>query len=181
MNHTTTVLIAIAAIAATLLAAGTVTVASNHSAFAHKDYQKKYDKYSREDKSGRDGDNINVNKQIVKCIVVGRDDGTKRPDGPKAALTPTDEGGHAIGPNSCYADNENTNNDGVKSPPTPPTSTCDPAKIADQPATPTDGTCTAREDGASDSAFQAACKAAGGSTGDTHGANAICTFPSKSA
>src|SRR6188472_254134 len=129
-NHkTTTLLVAMAVIAATLLAAGTVAVASNHSAFAwkdkgykkekyqrdeNKDYQKKYDKYSREDKSGRDGDNINVNKQIVKCIVVGHDDGTKRSYGEKDSLVapPTDEDGHAIGPNSCYADNENTNNDG---------------------------------------------------------------------
>ena len=112
MNHTTTttVLIAIAAIAATLLAAGTVAaLGSNHSAFAHKEYQKKYEKYTREDKSGRDGDNINVNKQVVKCIIVGRDDGMKGPDGVKTTSIPTDETGDG---NNCHADNENTNYDG---------------------------------------------------------------------
>ncbi|HEY6885727.1 MAG TPA: hypothetical protein VI278_16970, partial [Nitrososphaeraceae archaeon] len=63
-NHkTTTLLIAMAAIAATLLAAGIVAaLGSNHSAFAwkNKEYKKKYDnnnkyQYAREDKSGRDG------------------------------------------------------------------------------------------------------------------------------
>jgi hypothetical protein len=50
MNHTTTttVMIAIAAIAATLLAAGTVAIASNHSAFAWKEY-KKDNNYQRDD------------------------------------------------------------------------------------------------------------------------------------
>jgi hypothetical protein len=178
MNHTTTVLIAIAAVATMLLAAGTVAaLGSNHSAFAwkHKDYQKKYDKYTTEDKS--DGNNINVNKQYVKCIVVGRDD----EHGPGGVKTPvsTDEDGHAIGPNSCYAKNTNTNNDGTSvTPPTPPTSTCNPSTIARSPATPTDGTCTAREGTSPDSDFQADCTAAKGTTGGEHGANAICTFPS---
>ena len=51
MNHNTTtkVLIAIAAVAATLLAAGTVAVASNHSAFAWKNKEYKNDKYQRDE------------------------------------------------------------------------------------------------------------------------------------
>ena len=110
-NHkTTTLLVAMAVIAATLLAAGTVAaVGNNHSAFAHKEYKKKYDKYTREDKSGRDGDNINVNKQVVKCIIVGRDDGMKGPDGVKTTSVPTDATGDG---NNCHADNENNNYDG---------------------------------------------------------------------
>jgi hypothetical protein len=114
-NHkTTTLLVAMAVIAATLLAAGTVAAAigSNHSAFAHKEYKNKYhnnNKYAREDKSGRDGDNINVGKQNIKCIVVSRDDGY---GGPKTTLTPTDATGHDIGPNSCNAHQDFTNNDG---------------------------------------------------------------------
>jgi len=118
MNHkTTTLQVAIVAIAATLLAAGTVAaLGSNHSAFANKEYQKKYDKFNKDDQSGRDGNNINVNKQVVKCIVVGHDDGMKRPYGEQASIIgpPTSEDGHVIGPNSCYANNENTNNDGGK-------------------------------------------------------------------
>jgi hypothetical protein len=67
MNHrttTTTLLVVIAA--ATSLAAGIVVaiVGSNHSAFAHKEYQKNYDKFNKEDKSGSDGN------QYLKCIVV---------------------------------------------------------------------------------------------------------------
>jgi hypothetical protein len=123
-NHkTTTLIVAMAVIAATLLAAGTVAVASNHSAFAWKDkgykkekYQKDENKYNREDKS--DGNNINVNKQYVKCIVVGRDEG-HGPDGarPSQLIGTPGEDGHTIGPNSCYAENTNTNNDGSNSPP----------------------------------------------------------------
>ena len=109
-NHkTTTVLVAMAVIAATLLAAGTVAaVGNNHSAFAHKEYQKKYEKYTKEDKSGRDGDNINVNKQVVICIN-GHEDGVKKPGGVKTTAEPTDETGSE---NECHADNTNTNNDG---------------------------------------------------------------------
>jgi hypothetical protein len=178
MNHTTTVLIAIAALTATLLAAGTVAAAvgSSHSAFAHKEYKNKYhnnNKYAREDKSGRDGDNINVGKQNIKCIVVGHDDGMTRPG--TSQVTPVEDG-HAIGPNSCNATQDFTNNDGTTVTP-PPTSTCVPSTIADQKATPTDGTCTAIEDGASNSAFIAACTAAKGTTSG-NGANTICTFPS---
>ncbi|MBV9668159.1 MAG: hypothetical protein JO327_08515 [Nitrososphaeraceae archaeon] len=111
-NHkTTTLLVAMAVIAATLLAAGTVAaVGSNHSAFAHKEYKSKNDKYTKQDKSGRDGNNINVNKQTVKCIVVGSDSGMKWPDG-KTPLSP-DATGDAIGPDACHAFNENTNYDG---------------------------------------------------------------------
>ena len=49
-NHkTTTLLVSIAAIAATLLAAGSVTVVSNHSAFAWKDKEYKKDMYQRDE------------------------------------------------------------------------------------------------------------------------------------
>jgi hypothetical protein len=50
-NHKTTTiaLIAIAGIAATLLVAGTVAVASNHSAFAWKEKGYKKEKYQRDD------------------------------------------------------------------------------------------------------------------------------------
>jgi hypothetical protein len=114
-NHrTTTVLVAIIVVAATLLAAGTVAaLGSNYSAFAHKEYQKKYDKFNKEDKNGRDGDNIAVSNQYVKCIVIG--DGMKR-TGEKAAIVvppPTDDSGRAIGSNSCNNNSPyNTNNDG---------------------------------------------------------------------
>ncbi|MBV9178460.1 MAG: hypothetical protein JO297_15650 [Nitrososphaeraceae archaeon] len=68
MNHTTTttVLIAIAAVTATLLAAGTVAAAigSNHSAFAH--YKKDYKK------AGSNGISHGIsNKQIIICITYG--------------------------------------------------------------------------------------------------------------
>jgi hypothetical protein len=68
MNHTTktTVLIAIAAVATMLLAAGTVAAAvgSNHSAFAH--YKKDY----KEAKSKGISHGIS-NKQIILCITYG--------------------------------------------------------------------------------------------------------------
>ena len=61
-RKTTTALIVLAGIAATLLVAGTVAVASNHSAFAWKDQYKKQDNYSKDenynkgyDKSSTDG------------------------------------------------------------------------------------------------------------------------------
>jgi hypothetical protein len=77
-NHkTTTLLVAMTAIAATLLAAGTVAaLGSNHFAFAYKDYKK------REYKQGSDG------SQYLKCIVVGND-GFKRSDGYKESAAPT--------------------------------------------------------------------------------------------
>ena len=79
-NHkTTTLLVAMAAIAATLLAAGTVAaLGSNHFALAWqgKDYKK------RDYKEGRDG------SQYLKCIVVGND-GFKRSDGYKESAAPT--------------------------------------------------------------------------------------------
>jgi hypothetical protein len=48
-RKTTTALIILAGIAATLLVAGTVAVASNHSAFAWKNKEYKKDKYQRDD------------------------------------------------------------------------------------------------------------------------------------
>jgi hypothetical protein len=101
-NHkTTTLLVAMAAIAATLLAAGTVAaLGSNHFAFAHQDYKK------REYKQGSDG------SQYLKCIVVGND-GFKKSDGdrqradlvatPKPTVTPglEDNNGGGISDDSC--------------------------------------------------------------------------------
>src|SRR5437868_485536 len=102
-NHkTTTLLVAMAAIAATLLAAGTVAaLGSNHFAFAHKEYKKSYgndNKYGKDEK--RDG------SQYLKCIVVGGGDEVKRGDGgmEKAAPEtpgPTSDGGSGISDNSC--------------------------------------------------------------------------------
>jgi hypothetical protein len=108
-----------AAIAATLLAAGTVAaLGSNHFAFAWKDYKK------REYKEGRDGSQYN------KCIVVGND-GFKKSDGykeradilaaptstPKITPTPTpgtDGNGGGISDNSCNNyDGDSTHSDGV--------------------------------------------------------------------
>ena len=107
-NHkTTTLLVAMAAIAATLLAAGTVaSLGSNHFAFAHKEYKKWYgedNKYSRGDKYGkdekRDGD------QYLKCIVIGGgSDSFKRADGgmrPELAIPGPTEGGGGISDHSC--------------------------------------------------------------------------------
>ena len=110
-NHkTTTLLVAMAAVAATLLAAGTVAaLGSNHFAFAwHKEYKKSYgedNKYSRGDKYGkdekRDGD------QYLKCIVIGgssdhgsRDSGMAKPGATQAAGS-DENGGGGISDNSC--------------------------------------------------------------------------------
>jgi hypothetical protein len=62
MNHRTTTTLLVVIAVATLLASGIVIgiVGSNHSAFAHK----YYDKFNKEDKSGSDGN------QYLKCIVV---------------------------------------------------------------------------------------------------------------
>ena len=111
-NHkTTTLLVAMAAIAATLLAAGTVAaMGSNHYAFAwHKEYKKSYgedNKYGND--QGRDnygGDQKRDGDQYLKCIVIGgsheRDDsGTTRAG---AAQIPglEDENGGGISDNSC--------------------------------------------------------------------------------
>jgi hypothetical protein len=80
-NHTTiTVLVVLAAISATLLAAGTVTVASNHSAFAWKEKGYKKDKYQRDDNkyqndgSERGGNSITAiasNEQSSECETAG--------------------------------------------------------------------------------------------------------------
>jgi hypothetical protein len=175
MNHTTA-LFAIAAIAATLLAAGAVAaLGSNHSAFAwkHKEYKNKYDnnKYAREDKS--DGNNIIHAEQSVKCIVVGHDDGMKKPDGVKTTVT-TDEDGHAIGPNSCNATQDLTNNDGGSS--TPPTLKC-PALTGTTSTSGPDasGNCTGNFSNDS-AANRAACAAAEGTF--VHVGNTFtCTYP----
>jgi hypothetical protein len=86
MNHRTTTITLLVVIAvATLLAAGIVVaiVRSNHSAFAHKNY----DKFSNEDKGGRDGD------QYLKCIVVENggitDNSCNNHDGATPTPTPT--------------------------------------------------------------------------------------------
>src|SRR5919199_3663973 len=114
-NHeTTTLLVAMAAIAATLLAAGTVAaLGSNHFALAWqgKDYKK------RDYKEGRDG------SQYLKCIVVGND-GFKRSDGYKESAAPIvtvlpsptpgpNGNGGGISDNSCNNyDGDNTHTDG---------------------------------------------------------------------
>ena len=105
-NHkTTTLLVAMAAIAATLLAAGTVAaLGSNHFAFAYKDYKK------RDYKEGRDG------SQYLRCIVVGND-GFKRSDGERQgsdlAVTPTPTPTPGLGNNGGgISDNSCNNYDG---------------------------------------------------------------------
>jgi hypothetical protein len=119
-NHkTTTLLVAMTAIAATLLAAGTVAaLGSNHSAFAHKEYKKNYDKYNKEE-SGRDGNNIAISKQFMKCIVIGGGDGMKGSEHGRADLVtppPADDGRTGISGNSCNNQAPtNTNNDGDSS------------------------------------------------------------------
>jgi hypothetical protein len=114
-NHkTTTLLVAMTAIAATLLAAGTVAaLGSNHSAFAHKEYKKNYDKYNKEE-SGRDGNNIAISKQILKCIIIGDGEGMKRTNGERAVPITTD--GEGEPGNHCTNESpSNTNNDGDSS------------------------------------------------------------------
>jgi hypothetical protein len=109
-NHkTTTLLVAMAAIAATLLAAGTVAaLGSNHFALAWegKDYKK------RDYKEGRDG------SQYLKCIVVGND-GFKKSDGYKESAAPTltvvptptpRPNGGGISDNSCNNYDGDSNN-----------------------------------------------------------------------
>jgi hypothetical protein len=113
-NHkTTTLLVAMAAVAATLLAAGTVAaLGSNHFAFAHKEYKKWYgedNKYGNDQGRGdygrdqkRDGD------QYLKCIVIGGGGGDeiKRSDGGTIRADPTispglDRNGGGISDHSC--------------------------------------------------------------------------------
>jgi hypothetical protein len=124
-NHkTTTLLVAMAAIAATLLAAGTVAaLGSNHFAFAHQDYKKWYgednkytrgDKYGNDNKYGNDQGRDNYGKdqkrdgdQYLKCIVIGGGDEIKRGDSgttkADAAQKPdlTSDGSSGISDNSC--------------------------------------------------------------------------------
>jgi hypothetical protein len=109
-NHkTTTLLVAMAAIAATLLAAGTVAaLGSNHFAFAwHKEYKKSYgednkyggdqgrDNYGRDQK--RDGD------QYLKCIVIGGGDERGDSGTTRASAAPglEDNNGGGISDHSC--------------------------------------------------------------------------------
>jgi hypothetical protein len=75
--NVTTTLIPIAGIAATLLVAGTVAVASNHSAFAWKEY-KKGNNYQRDDNkyptdgSERSGISVPVTtSQDLECQTAG--------------------------------------------------------------------------------------------------------------
>ena len=114
-NHkTTTLLVAMAAVAATLLAAGTVAaLGSNHFALAHKEYKKWYgedNKYSRGDKYGkdekRDGD------QYLKCIVIGGGSEWLR------TIPGPTEGGGGISDHSCNnydGGNDNSESDGSSS------------------------------------------------------------------
>ena len=111
-NHeTTTLLVAMAAIAATLLAAGTVAaLGSNQFAFAHREYKKSYgqdNNYGREDKYGKDQGRSD-GSQYLKCIVVGGGGGEiKRGDSgmskADAAQTPdlTSKESSGISDNSC--------------------------------------------------------------------------------
>jgi hypothetical protein len=96
-NHKTTTLLV--AIAATLLAAGTVAaLGSNHFALAwHKEYKKSYgeDNEYGKDKQ-RDGD------QYLNCIVIGGSDGSKSDSGMKQAdPVQSDKSGGGISDNSC--------------------------------------------------------------------------------
>jgi hypothetical protein len=104
-----------AAVAATLLAAGTVAaLGSNHFAFAwHKEYKKSYgedNKYGRGDKYGkdekRDGD------QYLKCIVIGGGSEWLR------TIPGPTEGGGGISDHSCNnydGGNDNSESDGSSS------------------------------------------------------------------
>ena len=112
-NHkTTTLLVAMAAVAATLLAAGTVAaLGSNHFALAHKEYKKWYgedNKYGND--QGRDNygnDKQRDGDQYLKCIVIGGHDEIKRSDGGTIRADPTirpgleDENGGGISDDSC--------------------------------------------------------------------------------
>ena len=114
-----------AAVAATLLAAGTVAaLGSNHFAFAwHKEYKKSY---GNDNKYGNDQGRDNYGKdkqrdgdQYLKCIVVGGGGGEiKRGDaGTGKADTPigSDESGGGISDSSC-----NNYDSGTFTPESPP-------------------------------------------------------------
>ena len=102
MNHRTTTTLLVVIAVATLLAAGIgiAIVRNNHSAFAHKNY----DKFNKEDRSGRDGD------QYLKCIVVGgggiSDNSCSNHDGatptpiPTSPCNPSTVGGQPATPTS---------------------------------------------------------------------------------
>jgi hypothetical protein len=111
-------LVAMAAVAATLLAAGTVAaLGSNHFAFAwHKEYKKSYgedNKYGKDKQ--RDGD------QYLKCIVIGGSDGSKSDSGMKQADPgQSDKSGGGISDHSC--NNYDGGNDHSESDSSGPTS-----------------------------------------------------------
>jgi hypothetical protein len=150
MNHRTISTLLVVIAAATLLAAGIVVaiVGSNHSAFAHKNY----DKFNKEDRSGRDGD------QYLKCTVVENggisDSSCNNHDGATPSPTPT---------------------------PTP-TSTCNPSTIGGITATPNDGTCTASlpADATQDQLelFEKGCDSIQGIPSSDQTGVLKCTFPS---
>jgi hypothetical protein len=114
-NHKTATiaLIAIAGIAATLLVAGTVAVASNHSAFAWKEKGYKKDKYQRDDNKyqndGSDskyvmgsergsGSSINLiasNEQSSECETAGANSPITGSCSNTATATATNNGGIA--------------------------------------------------------------------------------------
>jgi hypothetical protein len=122
MNHrTTSLLVATAAIATMLVAAGIVAaLGSNQFALAHKEYNKSYDMY---DKYGRDNnygkDQKSDGSQYLKCIVIGGSDSFKRSDGEKqradqVTIPGGDSGSGGITDNSC-----NNFDEGANIPPTP--------------------------------------------------------------
>jgi hypothetical protein len=105
-NHktTTVALVVLAAVAATLLVAGTVAVASNHSAFAWKNKEYKKDKYQRDDNkyqndgSERGGNSITViaaNEQSSECETAGNNSPITGSCNNGATATATNNGGIA--------------------------------------------------------------------------------------
>jgi hypothetical protein len=117
MNHrTTSLLVATAAIATTLVAAGIVAaLGSSQFAVAHKEYNKSYDMY---DKYGRDNnygkDRKSDGSQYLKCIVIGGSDGFKRSDGgyqgaDQVTIPGVDSGSGGITDNSCNNFDEGSN------------------------------------------------------------------------
>jgi hypothetical protein len=102
-RKTTTALIVLAAVAATLLAAGTVAIASNHSAFAWKERGYKKDKYEKDDsKYQNDGSErgsgssitaIAANEQSSECQTAGGTSPITGSCGNTATATVTNSGG----------------------------------------------------------------------------------------
>jgi hypothetical protein len=126
-------LVAMAAVAATLLAAGTVAaLGSNHFAFAwHKEYKKSYgedNNYGNDNKYGNDQGRDNYGKdkqrdgdQYLKCFVIGGSDGSKSDSGMKQADPgQSDKNGGGISDHSC--NNYDGGNDHSESDSSGPTS-----------------------------------------------------------